>query len=282
MTKIKLVFSDIDGTLINSNHVITEKTKHAVKTTTNLGVPFVLVSARMPSGILPLQKELGINSPIICYSGSLVIDDGRNTVLSKSLPRKNVNSIYETVKSKFSTIQISIYSHDQWIVENPQDEWVIQEQHITGAKPVQSDLIAFINSNPEIHKILCMGPSEDIEELKEVLMKDNADLTIYKSKDTYLEIMSGEASKSKAIQRLMNHYDVKKEEIMAIGDNFNDIDMLKFAGIGVAMGNAPDEVKIYANQVTSSNDEEGLSLSLEANVIAELMNSVTLKDGVER
>jgi len=272
MTKIKLVFSDIDGTLINSNHVITEKTKHAVKTTTNLGVPFILVSARMPSGIMPLQKELEIDSPIICYGGALVIDGESNTVLSKSLPQKNINSIYETVQSKFSNIQISIYSHDQWIVENPQDEWVRQEQQITGVKPVQSDLRSFIDSHPEVHKILCMGPSEDIEELREVLMTDNADITIYKSKDTYLEIMSGEASKSKAIQQLMNHYDVKREEIMAIGDNFNDIDMLKFAGLGIAMGNAPDEVKIYANQVTSSNDEEGLSLSLEANVIVGLVH----------
>ncbi|WMT43190.1 Cof-type HAD-IIB family hydrolase [Paenibacillus sp. D2_2] len=271
MTKIRLVFSDIDGTLINSNHVISEQTKHAVKTTTNLGVPFVLVSARMPRGILPLQKELEIDSPIICYGGSLVIDGEGNTVLSKSLPQKNINGIYEMVKSKFANIQINIYSHDQWIVENSQDEWVIQEQQITRVTPVQSDLISFINSKPEVHKILCMGPSEDIEELRKVVMTDNSDLTIYKSKDTYLEIMSGEASKSKVIQQLMNHYDVKREEIMAIGDNFNDVDMLKFAGLGIAMGNAPDEVKIYANQVTSSNDEEGVSLSLEKNVIRQTL-----------
>lgn len=268
MTKIKAVFSDIDGTLINSNHVITEKTKLAVQKATRLGVPFVLVSARMPSGILPLQQELEIDSPIICYSGSLVIDCRSNTtIFSKGLPQENVVDIYEAVKSKFSNIHISIYSHDQWVVENPQDKWVVQEQDIIGSQPTQANLKTFINTNPEIHKILCMGPTEEIEELEGALKKDNAALSIYKSKDTYLEIMSGDASKSKAIQQIISYYGFKKEEIMAIGDNFNDIDMLKFAGLGIAMGNAPDEVKKYANQVTSSNDEEGLSLSLEENVI---------------
>lgn len=267
MTKIKAVFSDIDGTLINSSHMITEKTKLAVQKATSLGVPFVLVSARMPSGILPLQRELQIESPIICYSGSLVIDCRSNTtIFSKGLPQENVIGIHETVKSKFSNIHMSIYSHDQWVVENPQDEWVVQEQDITGAQPVQVNFKSFINTCPEVHKILCMGPAKEIDKLEKVLKKDNAALNIYKSKDTYLEIMPGDASKSKAIQQILNQYHFKKEEVMAIGDNFNDIDMLKFAGLGIAMGNAPDEVKKHANQVTCSNDEEGLSLSLEKNV----------------
>lgn len=95
----------------------------------------------------------------------------------------------------------------------------------------------------EVHKVLCMGDKEDIAALEQQLVKEFPQIRIYRSKDTYLEIMSMKASKSDAIHMLKDHFHVKQEEIMAFGDNFNDIDMIRYAGLGVAMGNAADEVK---------------------------------------
>lgn len=109
----------------------------------------------------------------------------------------------------------------------------------------------------EVHKVLCMGDKEDIAALEQQLVKEFPQIRIYRSKDTYLEIMSMKASKSDAIHMLKDHFHVKQEEIMAFGDNFNDIDMIRYAGLGVAMGNAADEVKQAADIVTDINDNEG-------------------------
>ena len=109
----------------------------------------------------------------------------------------------------------------------------------------------------EVHKVLCMGDKADIAALEQQLVKEFPQIRIYRSKDTYLEIMSMKASKSDAIHMLKDHFHVKQEETMAFGDNFNDIDMIRYAGLGVAMGNATDEVKEAADIITDINDNEG-------------------------
>ncbi|WP_079709630.1 Cof-type HAD-IIB family hydrolase [Paraliobacillus ryukyuensis] len=264
---LKAIFSDIDGTLLNSNHQITEETKKAILKVANNNIHFVLVSARMPSGILQLQQTLSIDSPIICYSGALILssdnDNGEKTTIdSTSIVQTDVQEIYKIV-NKLSPINFSLYSHDQWVVSDSQNEWVLQEQEITNASPIHRQLPLFIEENHDIHKCLCMGETQIINQLESILKDKFPNLTIYKSKDTYLEIMSGNASKSNAIKKLENLYGITKQEIMAIGDNFNDMDMLKYAGLGVAMGNAPEEVKVIADEVTLSNDENGLKHTLQ-------------------
>ncbi|MGG0451782.1 Cof-type HAD-IIB family hydrolase [Priestia megaterium] len=264
---LKAIFSDIDGTLLNSNHQITEETKKAILKVVNDNIPFVLVSARMPSGILHLQQTLSINSPIICYSGALILgpdnDNGEKPIIdSISLLQADVQEIYKTVNELYSPINFSLYSHNQWVVSDSQNEWVLQEKEITDASPIHRQLPSFIEENHDIHKCLCMGEPQIIDLLEIELKAKFPGLTIYKSKDTYLEIMSGNASKSNAIKKLEKFYDITNQEVMALGDNFNDIDMLKYSGLGVAMGNAPDEVKIIADEVTLSNDEDGLKYAL--------------------
>ncbi|MDR0269357.1 Cof-type HAD-IIB family hydrolase [Paenibacillus sp.] len=270
---IKAVFSDIDGTLLNSKHQITLGTKQAVQKITNAGIPFVLVSARMPSGILNLQKRIGIRSPIVCFSGALVLDtseseDNLPVIHSAVFPNETARRIISTVKEEFPNISISLYSYDRWMVSDIQNDWVVQEKEITNANPVQMDLSSYIESGSGIHKVLCMGEPQDIDRLKESLQHEMTDISIYKSKDTYLEMMVKTASKSHAVQILIDRLDISREEVMAVGDHFNDVDMLSFAGLGVAMGNAPEEVKRNADQVTLSNDEDGLKHCLEKYVIS--------------
>ncbi|WP_440895638.1 Cof-type HAD-IIB family hydrolase [Amphibacillus sp. Q70] len=264
---LKAIFSDIDGTLLNSNHQITDETKNAIVNVVNHDIPFILVSARMPSGILPLQQTLSINSPIICYSGALILgpdnENGEKIIIdSISLAQSDIEKIYQIVNERYSSISFSLYSHDQWLVSDNQDEWILQEKEITNASPVHCPLLSFIEENHDIHKCLCMGEPEIINQL-EIELKDKfPDLSIYKSKDTYLEIMSGKASKSNAIKKLAKQFNMTNQEVMALGDNFNDMDMLKYVGLGVAMGNAPDEVKKIADEITLSNDEDGLRHAL--------------------
>ncbi|WP_068621305.1 Cof-type HAD-IIB family hydrolase [Paenibacillus tuaregi] len=264
--RYKMIFSDIDGTLLNSNHEITPGTKEAVQLLKQKGVPFVLVSARMPVGILPLLEELGMNEPLVCFSGALVLgaagqNGSREVLHTKAMEPQDVKGIYALISNKFSDISFSAYNKDHWFVLSLDDEWVIQEQEITGtdAQPFNFNH----DTPPFIHKLLCMGHPEAIASLETELKIRYPEITIYKSKPTYLEVMASHVLKSSAIDILTRAYGVTREEIIAFGDNYNDIDMLQFAGLGVAMGNAPDEVKAAADVITSSNDEDGLKAVLE-------------------
>lgn len=254
--KYKAVFSDIDGTLLNTNHQITEDTKKKIQQINKEGIPYVLVSARMPKGMTNIRAELGAKSPMICYSGALVVDEDDKPIYSVALPKESARKLCKRIQKLDSKISISIYTNDEWLVEDKTEYWAAQETEITGVIPEE---VSFEDEEvyQEVHKILCMGNKGDIAKLEQRLVKEFPEIRIYRSKDTYLEIMSMKASKSDAIHMLKNHFNVEREEIIAFGDNFNDIDMLQYVGLGVAMGNASEEVKNAADIVTDINDNEG-------------------------
>lgn len=265
MKTVKAVFSDIDGTLLNSEDKITAKTKEAVQRMEQKNIPFVLVSARLPSGMSPMQKELELSAPMICYGGALVIDPNKENevIYEETLPAKAVKAVYTTVRDEFSDISCAIYSQDEWMVNDPDNEWIKREEKTVQVPPVQKNLDEYVEEEPKVYKILCTGDAAEIEKLEKTLNEELSDVTVHKSKENNLEVVPKEASKDTAIKTVMERLKVKQEEIMAIGDNFNDIDMLSFAGVGVAMGNAPDEVKESADEVTAGNDEDGVQKILE-------------------
>lgn len=255
-TKYKAVFSDIDGTLLNSKHQIPTATKNKIQQINQNGIPYVLVSARMPKGMTNIRAELGAKSPMICYSGALVVNEEDKPIYSVTISKEDAKNLCKKIQKINVNISISIYTNDEWLVENKEEYWAAQESEITGVIPKE---VSFDDERvyKEVHKILCMGNKEEIAQLEQQLIKEFPEIRIYRSKDTYLEIMSMKASKSDAIHMLKNHFHVEREEIIAFGDNFNDIDMFQYAGLGVAMGNASDEVKQAADIVTDINDNEG-------------------------
>ena len=255
--KYQCIFSDIDGTLLNSHHQITSKTKEKIKNLHEQGIPFILVSARMPKGIRFLQEELEINDPIICYSGGLVLDNDQ-ILFSQGIQKQTANQLLEYLQ-KHHQICTTIYFNDHWMVNDIKDPWVIQESEITGIVP---ETINF-NQIPFVHKVLCMGESHAISDLEQQLLQLFPSLSIYKSKETYLEIMDGTISKSQAIKKICqkNHYSLEKT--ISFGDNYNDIDMLKTTKLGFAMQNAPIGVLHEIKTHTLSNDEDGIVYALE-------------------
>ena len=159
---------------------------------------------------------------------------------------------------------MSLYKDDEWYIEE-MDEWAKQESEITNIIPTVVNFNELIETWREEktgpNKILCMANPNEINLLKEEMnSNDNVNvLNIYPSKTTYLEIMPTNASKTSAINYLEKKFNINKAEIIAMGDNYNDVDMLKYAGIGIAMGNAPDDVKKNADDVTLTNDEDGVA-----------------------
>ena len=235
MKKYKAVFSDIDGTLLNSKHQIPENTRKKIKQINQNGIPYVLVSARMPKGMTAIRAELEAKSPMICYSGALVVDEEDHPIYSVAMPQEVAMKLCRRVYELDPKISVNIYTNDEWLVKDKKEYWAAQESDITGVIPQE---VSFEDEEvyKEVHKVLCMGDKEDIAALEQQLVKEFPQIRIYRSKD---------------------HFHVKQEEIMAFGDNFNDIDMIRYAGLGVAMGNAADEVKQAADIVTDINDNEG-------------------------
>jgi len=263
MNRYKMLCLDIDGTLLNSEHQITEQTKIAIhKLKIEQNIPVILVSARMPQGIFFLAQELKICAPIICYSGALIIDQYKNVLLNHYIAVSYIKKLYYIVK-KYS-ICISLYKDDEWYSEE-KDKWVEQEQVITNiTSSIRDYQELFTDWKKEgCNKILCMGEEKQIASLKyELINIFHEDLNIYLSKPTYLEIMPKNSSKISAITVLLKKYHIDRTELMAIGDNYNDVTMIEYAGLGIAMGNAPEEVKSYASRITTSNDEEGVACAI--------------------
>ncbi|WP_109079133.1 Cof-type HAD-IIB family hydrolase [Aggregatibacter kilianii] len=252
----KAVFSDIDGTLLNSQHQITPKTEDAIKNVLKQGVPFIPVSARPPYAITPYTEQLGSQHGMICYSGALILDKNLTALYSVILEAQDLQKLNERLDD-FSHLSISYYAGLDWFCNDVNNEWIKQESDITGltAQPLPSNLT-------EVHKILVMGSAEDIQTVEPVLKHALPHLSIHRSKDEYLEIMNPAATKAKAIQFMEQHLGINAEQVIAFGDNFNDLDMLQYAGLSIAMGNAPDAVKQAAKEVTADNNADGIALVL--------------------
>jgi len=272
MNMYKMLCLDIDGTLLNSKHQITQKTKNAIrKVTKEQKIPVILVSARMPKGIVFLAKELELCAPIICYSGALIIDHNGEILRSHYIEVSYMKKIYSIVK-KYN-ISISLYKDDEWYSED-REEWVEQEEVITNlTSSIQDYQKLFISWEHEgCNKILCMGDEDKIASLKNELSSIfHEELNIYLSKPTYLEIMPKSSSKTSAIAVLLAKYNIDQKTLIAIGDNYNDINMIEYAGLGIAMGNAPDDVKCYADCITASNDEEGVASAINKYILGSII-----------
>lgn len=264
----QMVFCDIDGTLIDSKHRISKDTKQKIQELYHAGIPFVLVSARMPSGIFPLQNELGIEAPIVCYSGALILNERGSPIQTIGMKREKAIQIESYIKTEWDSVFCSAYSDNHWIAEDIANEWIVQEQTITSSVPTQGTVLTMLPHDGSIHKFLCMGQAKAIAGLTDAMKEHFPGLTVYRSKDTYLEIMDAAASKSGAVHFLCREHGVPIEATVSFGDNFNDVDMLLATGTCFAMGNAPEAVKKQVKQITLDNDHEGVLAGLNQLVFA--------------
>ncbi|MDB9882826.1 Cof-type HAD-IIB family hydrolase [Bacteroidia bacterium] len=261
----KLLCTDIDGTLLNAERELAPETISEFLRIKN-GCDIILASSRMPDAMRHLQRDVDIlDSPMIAYNGGLVLD-GIKVLSSTEVGFQEVKKIVEF--SLGTEIHVSIYNNDEWFVPG-MDYWANREASNTKVTPsIQSlddTLGLYSQTNKGAHKVMCMGPSEQISVLYNNLIQYlNDDLHVYKSKDTYLEIASKRISKKSAIATLLeNKYkELDWHQIIAFGDNYNDIEMLEAVGVGVAVGNAKDEVLAIANDITATNKEHGVALSM--------------------
>ena len=263
--KTKLFCSDIDGTLLNKDRELSERTITAIKKHSE--IPFILISSRMPKAMVHLQEELNTeNLPVIAYNGALILDQ-KEVLHSTEI---GVDTIREIVNISTETdLHISLYHKDEWYVPDL-DFWAKREWNNTKVEPKVQSLIQTLakweQENKGAHKIMLMGNEQEIDLLEEWIEGDkNKSIVAYRSKPTYLEIAPRSVSKKTAIQELIQqkYPKIKFSEITAFGDNYNDMEMLKFVGVGVAVANAKKEVLELADIITDTNKNDGVAKYLE-------------------
>ena len=274
MTKqpIRLIISDIDGTILDNQHQVDPELKDIIPLLNREQIPFVLASARSPLGMEPIARELGLgDNPLACYNGALVIKgdpQAYETIIEHPLDKKEIRTFLELVKAEFPSVSINLYSGKDWIADRL-DKWVQIEAAITGEQPViQNILLPVLDALIPIHKLLLIDEAPVIQKLYDYLQTlDFSKTAFYLSKDNYMEVTAKHVSKEQALYELAQHYQVPLEEVMTVGDNFNDLPMLRLAGLGVAMDNAPEAVKNEAKAVTKSNNEHGVAEAIKEYVL---------------
>jgi len=264
----KLICSDIDGTLLNKERQLSEKTIRVIKKIKD-SIPVVLISSRMPKAMRHLQVEMDMQThPLIAYNGGLVLayDEGvPKTILSIEIPIDLTQLILKFINK--STIHLSLYNADDWFVPE-MDYWAKREMNNTKVTPEVANLETICqqwqSENKGPHKIMAMGNEHEIQLLENFLNMYYAEqLHIYRSKSTYIEIASKEISKLSALSFLLDKkYDINLLEVVAFGDNYNDMELLGGVGLGVAVANAKEEVKAIADQITLTNLEDGVAETL--------------------
>lgn len=268
MSNIRLIISDIDGTILTSHHQVDEQLIEVMPELEKAKIPFVLASARSPLGMQPIAHKLGLpENPIACYNGALVLE-GNRTIIEHPVDKTEIQELLSYLSTDYPSVSVNIYSGKDWIT-NQLDKWSQLEAGITGESPILKELQETVSdSEPPIHKLLLIDEPKVIQDLHQKLLSMGFPQTaFYSSKDNYLEVTAKHVSKEHALLEVAKYYDLPLEQVMTIGDNFNDSPMLALAGLGIAMGNAPEGVKETANLVTTSNDEHGVAQAITEHVL---------------
>ena len=266
--KIKLICTDIDGTLLDINRDISPETAKTFKSLEGQ-IPIILASSRMPSAMYYIQEKLGIlGSPLIAYNGALVLDKNGKTLYSATLSFNLLRAIINHNNHK--NYNISTFCTDIWRTEK-MDEWTLREINNTRVKPEITPLNHLIKvlqeKDQKPHKIMCMGEAEELDDLLSFLDQNKLqqEAHFYRSKKTYLEISAKNIDKSKALKLLLDEvYRIEMINVIAFGDNHNDIELLKNAGQGVAVTNATQSAKKVAHYVSPfTNKEDAVAKALQ-------------------
>lgn len=266
MSEIKLVATDIDGTILKHNGEFNNEVINCINLLTEKNVKVVLVTGRMHKSAKKIADELGLQTPIVSYHGALVRDNTpqENIIYERYIPDDKAKSIINWCKK--ADVHINLYLNDDLYVEK-ENEFT---KKYAGHQHIPFNVVPFdeIKIN-KVNKILLIdyNDADKITYLSKKLQEDYPELFIVKSTDFFCEVCHKEATKGDGVKCLEKFYNISKDEVLTIGDHNNDIELIKAGGIGVAMGNATDELKNVADFVTDTVENDGFVKAMEKFVL---------------
>ena len=267
----KLICTDIDGTLLNAERSLSETTVSAFA---KANATTILASSRMPGAMYYLQEGLHIqNAPLIAYNGGLILGHNQAVLQSNMLPLDVLEALLPHHKTQ--SYNLSIYADNDWFTDQ-EDFWSLREINNTRVTPTYQEAaqsLALLKTQGRApHKLMCMGAPHIIDSIIALLQEDfGSTVHLYRSKDTYLEISPKGIDKSSALQLLLdNYFDYGMEAVIAFGDNHNDMELIRDAGLGVAVANATTPLKTSADYVSPyTNKEHAVAEAIQKFLIVE-------------
>lgn len=253
-----LICTDLDGTLLNAQHQISPATAAAIQRARVNGHAVVIVSSRPPRSVQAIAQALNLgDTPQISLGGGFMFA-GKSVLSRSQIPAEMVRQIAQ--RAQTSNLHLSAYLDWEWWSQR-RDAALENEEHIVG---FQASGVRDLAQAPiPASKLLAIGAPGAIADLKVEINANQPRLAASLSKAEYCEILPRGSSKASGLQAVCAALNYTRQEVVAFGDGDNDLDMLRFAGIAVAMGNAIDSVKAAAHFVTRSHTQDGIAIALE-------------------
>jgi Cof subfamily protein (haloacid dehalogenase superfamily) len=264
---VTLYFSDIDGTLLDRSRRVSARTAAAVRAVTAAGRRFVLCSSRMPGSMRLVQAAWSsAPAPLIAYNGGLVIDASGEVVLDVPIAALDAMTVYDSCTAL--GVHGSFYTGDDWFAW-ADDRFTAREVENTGvtpdARPSSHYIASGLVAERPPHKIMAMGEPSAIDDLERAV-DALPGVVGYRSKPSYLELGSADASKGAGVQAVARAAGVPLGDCVFFGDNDNDLPAFAVVGTAVAVANAKDAVLAAATVVTSTNHDDGVARYIESSL----------------
>lgn len=262
--KYKIVAFDIDGTLTNTNKEISPATYNAIMELQRQGVIVVIASGRPTAGGLPIASKLHLEEYggyILSFNGGKITNLKTNEVIYEQLlPKGIVTQIADMADSCQCTTLIHV--DDKVLTNHKDNEFAILEAGVNGLQLEEIKSFTDYASTP-LNKCMVVEQGDYLAALEpDFVHAFGKQANIFRSEPFFLEIVPKEVDKAEGLSHLLKHLHLNREDMAAFGDGFNDITMLSYAGMGIAMGNAQSEVKKAADFVTKSNDQDGIAYAI--------------------
>lgn len=256
----KLIALDMDGTLLNGELQLSNRTKDAINAVNKKGVNVVLSTGRMLSSAQVYARELELDNYIIASNGAVIVDGSENIIYSKNINLDKLEVIMDI--GKFYDVYYHFYDSNTLYTDNYVKEIVDfynNRDSRIDYKVIRDTKEIYEIDNLKAYKFIFIDNDiNKLDRIKEDLV-EIPEITITKSWINNVEVMDKDTSKGLGLKFLCNKLNISKEEVIAVGDNENDLSMIKYAGLGVAMGNAEEKIKKQADFITTSNNEDGVA-----------------------
>lgn len=266
----KIIALDMDETLLTSDKKITSKTVEAIAKAHEQGVKIVLASGRPHAGLIDYLKQLDIyndNEYVLCFNGALVVHAQSGKLISKCVLKGSDYKRIFQLAQKFN-VHCHAFSTRQGLITDRPSQYTQLESDINHIDINYINPLTDIDDDEDIIKVMFIDPPEIIAPIiKNVPVEFAQDYNIFRSSPFFLEFTNKAVDKGAGLKQLADYLGIKQAETMACGDQGNDLSMIKYAGLGVAMGNAITSVKEVANYITDTNDNDGVAKAIEKFVL---------------
>ncbi|VWX54534.1 Cof-type HAD-IIB family hydrolase [Novosphingobium sp. 9U] len=265
---VRLIVSDIDGTLVRHDKTLSDGVVAAVGRAQAAGLAFSLISARPPSGMLWIAQKLGLTAPIGAFNGGTIVQPDGAVVTAEHIDPDIAARVLTLIDQPGVTPWL--FADGKWYAQTTENQYVPRERLAANQEPVIRSEFASLTARAD--KIVAVSDDHDgLAELEaRVAGELGASANVVRSQPYYLDVTAPGGNKGAGVTALAAAYGVSLSDLAVFGDQNNDLAMFKVAGYSVAMGQAPDNVRAAASAVAASNEDDGVADAIDRLVLPRL------------